>query len=373
MENTFRMNEIAYAIALSRLQGVSLAMALQLYKAYGSAQAVFELSEPPADMSQKAGKMLMTALSNTKELLEHANEELIYCKEKEIQVIAYNDAAYPTLLRNCEDAPLVLFFLGNADMNATHIISVVGTRRITEYGKDLCRTFCRDLATLVPDALIVSGLAYGVDIHTHRASLENNLATIGVLAHGLDRIYPSIHRQTAAQMTHHGGLLTEYLTQTQPKPENFVRRNRIVAGMSAATIVIESAERGGALITARLAQDYNRSVFAFPGRVNDQYSQGCNNLIQNNTAGLITCAEDFVKTMGWQPKEKKIVQRQLFPQLSEEETLLCQLIAQDNRKQLNQLVVESGISVANVTALLFNLELKGVLKPIPGGRYRLLT
>ena len=367
------MNEFVYAIALSRLSGISLATALRLYKQYGSAEAVFSLKEPPEDMPARAGQKLMSVLADSEEILKRAQVELAYCEEKGVQILTYNDSAYPALLRECDDAPLVLFWLGNADLNTSHIVSVVGTRRITEYGKDLCRTFCRDLATLIPDVLIVSGLAYGVDIHAHRSCLENGLQTVASLAHGLDRIYPALHRKTAAQMVKQGGLLTEYMTQTQPKPENFVRRNRIVAGMSAATVVVESADKGGALITARLAQDYNRNVFAFPGRITDQYSQGCNNLIRDNVAGLINSAEDFVNMMGWQVREKKNVQRKLFTELTEQENIVCLLIAQDDRKQLNQLVVESGISVAALTSLLFDLEMKGILRPLPGGRYKLLT
>ncbi|MBQ7635022.1 MAG: DNA-processing protein DprA [Bacteroidaceae bacterium] len=365
------MSETAYAIALSRLEGVSLATALQLYRRCGSAQAVFALKAPLPDMTERAGRNLMAALASSHEALARADAELEFCERKGIRAIAFNDPDYPALLRACDDAPLVLFYLGTADLNQQHIVSVVGTRRITEYGKDLCRTFCRDLARLLPDALVVSGLAYGVDVHVHRACLEHGLQTVGVLAHGLDRIYPALHRTTAKQMVHQGGLLTEYLTQTQPKPENFVRRNRIVAGIAAATVVVESAAKGGALITARLAQDYNRSVFAFPGRAADQYSQGCNALIRDNTAGLIASAEDFLSMMGWQEKQQKPVQRELFPELSEQESLICRLIAQDERKQLNQIAVESELPVATVTSLLFDLELKGLVRPLPGGRYLL--
>lgn len=367
------MSETAYAIALSRLPGVSLAIALQLYQRYGSAKAVFSLKEQPEDMPRRSAENLMAALASADEVLKRAEAELEFCEKKGVQAIVYNDENYPGLLRACDDAPLVLFYRGTANLNTTHIISVVGTRRITEYGKDICRKFCRDLSQLIPDALVVSGLAYGVDICTHRACLENGLETVGVLAHGLDRIYPTLHRNTAAQMSRHGGLLTEYLTQTQPKPENFVRRNRIVAGIAAATIVVESAEKGGALITARLAQDYNRSVFTFPGRVEDQYSQGCNNLIRDNVAGLISSAEDFVKMMGWEIKEKPdALQREFFPELTEQENLICGLIAKDARKQINQLVVESGIPVSQIAGILFELELKGIVRPLPGGRYRLL-
>lgn len=366
------MNEKIYAIALSRLSGISLAAALQLYKYYGSAKAVFELKEPPEDLSPRIRKYLVNILTHSTEVIKRASVEYDFCTKKNIRIITFNDDDYPVLLKTCDDAPLVLFYKGEAQLNVPHIISVVGTRRITEYGKDICCNFCNDLQRLIPDALVVSGLAYGVDIHIHRNCLSNNIKTIGVLAHGLDRIYPSLHRNVAIEMIDNGGLLTEYLTQTQPKPENFVRRNRIVAGMSAATIVVESAEKGGALITARLAQDYNRSVFAFPGRITDQYSQGCNNLIRDNIAAVITSANDFVEMMGWQKIVNKNIQRQLFPDLSHEEQIICQLLSQNDRKQLNQLVVESGLSISIVTSLLFELELKGVVKPMPGGLYRLL-
>lgn len=366
------ISEPQYAIALSHLPGISLATALQLYRQCGSAEAVFALKEPPAGMQPRAGQRLLEAIAAAGPLLERAGQELDFCRSKHIDVLCHNDAAYPQLLHTCDDAPLVLFYKGTASLNAAHIVSVVGTRRITEYGKDLCRDFCRELAQLVPDALVVSGLAYGVDIHTHRACLESGLPTVGVLAHGLDRIYPALHRNTAAEMVQRGGLLTEYVTQTEPKRENFVRRNRIVAGMAAATVVVESAAKGGALITARLAQDYNRSIFAFPGRVGDQYSEGCNNLVRTNVAGLVTSARDFVEQMGWQAREVQPRQRELFPDLTPDEARVCQLLRQDERKQLNQLVVESGIPVARLTSLLFDLEIKGVLRPLPGGRYRLL-
>ena len=224
-------------------------------------------------------------------------------------------------------------------------------------------------------ALVVSGLAYGIDIHAHRAALQNRFKTIGVLAHGLDRIYPAEHRKTAVSMLEQGGLLTEFASGTNPDRQNFVKRNRIVAGMSDATIVIESAAKGGALITAELAESYHRDCFAFPGRCNDEYSIGCNNLIRKNQAMLITSAEDLVKAMGWEGKSGtgKTVQRELFPDLSAEETAIVTLLQKiPDGLQINTLVVETNIPVHKMSALLFELEMKGVVRALAGGIYRII-
>lgn len=365
-------SETTYALALSRLRGLSLANALLLYRTAGSATAVFEERRFPAEMGDKAQRTLQQALDTAQETLEWAQHELAFCHAKGIRPLTPADPDYPRLLTTCDDAPLVLFYRGTADLNAPHTVAVVGTRRITEQGRDLCTRFCADLAQLLPDAVVVSGLAYGVDITAHRAALSHGLPTIGTLAHGLDRIYPALHRPTAVEMLSRGGLLTEYATQTAPKKEHFIRRNRIVAGLSAATVVVESAERGGALITARLAQDYGRSVFAFPGRTTDAYSAGCNRLIRDNEAALITSAEDLVQAMGWTPVARP-AEPTLFPQLSEEETALCRCLEGTDRKQINRLAVETDLPVHRVSALLFELELKGLVKPMAGGCYRLLT
>ncbi len=263
------MDERVYAIALSHLHGLSLSAALQLYRHYGSAVAVYE------HRLETEGRMRQ-ALTDWSEALHRAEAELTFCEKNNIEALTLNASDYPALLRECNDAPLTLFYKGCADLNKKHIISVVGTRKISEYGKEICQSFCTQLKGLIPDCLIVSGLAYGVDIHAHRACLSADLETGAVMAHGFDRIYPSMHRNTAAKMLNKGGLLTEYLTGTNPDKGNFVRRNRIIAGVSAATVVVESAAKGGALITARLARSYEREVFAYPGRVSDQYSEGCN-------------------------------------------------------------------------------------------------
>jgi DNA processing protein len=234
----------------------------------------------------------------------------------------------------------------------------------------------QDLADLCPDTLIVSGLAYGIDIHAHRNALKHKLPTVGVLAHGLDRIYPSAHRKTAIEMMDHGGLLTEFMSGTNPDRQNFVRRNRIVAGMSDATIVVESAAKGGALITAELAESYHRDCFAFPGRVTDIYSAGCNELIKNNRASLILSAEDFVNAMGWASnhrKPKEAVQRELFLDLSDEEKNIVELLQETPEGiQINTLIVKANIPIHRMSPLLFELEMKGVVRALAGGIYQLI-
>lgn len=353
-------------LTLGRLRGLTQHMALDLIRRYGSATAVFSHA---AGLEEKA----RTALQDHGDALQRAREELEFCARKGIRVLCLADADYPQRLRECPDPPLVLFLCGAAELNVRHMVAVVGTRRITEYGKDLCRHFCEDLARLVPDAVVVSGLAYGVDIHAHRAALANGLPTVAVLAHGLDRIYPTLHRDTARQMLAQGGLVTEYFTGTRPDKGNFVRRNRIVAGLADATVVVESAERGGALITARLAQDYNREIFAFPGRASDPYSAGCNALIRDNVAALVTSAEDLACALRWadrrQPREA--VQRELFPTLSPEEEKICGLLSGKDSLSVNQLAIAANLPVHVVSASLFELELKGCVKELVGGRFRL--
>lgn len=310
--------------------------------------------------------------------MKRADFELKYMQEHGIRALTLTDDDYPQRLLECPDAPIILYYIGNSDLNQAKIVSIVGTRRCTQYGQDLIRRFIADLRQLCPQVLIVSGLAYGVDINAHRQALENGYETVGVLAHGLDQIYPYRHRETAAGMVRHGGLLTEFMTQTNADKPNFVRRNRIVAGMADSTVIIESAAKGGGLITAEIAQSYGRPVFAFPGNVNAEFSQGCNNLIRDNGAGLISDADDFVSAMGWWDETLRKqanadgIERNLFPDLSPGEQLVVSLLQQTNDLQLNILSVKTGIPIGQLTALLFQLEMKGVLKPLAGGMYHLL-
>lgn len=365
-------------MAMTRLTNFNFQQALELYKTVGSAQLIYEHRNDIGDIVEDCAPRLVEALKDWDEPMKRADFELKYMREHGIRAITLDSDDYPQRLKECTDAPIVLYYKGNADLNQAKIINIVGTRQCTQYGSDLIRHFIGSLRQYCPEVLIVSGLAYGVDICAHRQALECGYQTVGVLAHGLDQIYPYRHRETAAEMVTHGGLLTEFMTQTNADKPNFVRRNRIVAGISDACIVVESAAKGGGLITAEIAQSYDRAVFAFPGAVGMEFSEGCNNLIRDNVAGLIGSAEDFVNAMGWHDEQLRLqgyadgIERNLFPDLSPDEQKIVDLLQQTNDLQLNILSVKCGIPISQLTALLFQLEMKGVVKPLAGGMYHLL-
>lgn len=370
--------ELFYVMALTRLTNFNYQQALELYKMVGSAQLLYEHRTEIGDIIHDASPHLMAALQDWNDAMKRADFEQKYMYEHGIRGLVLTDEDYPQRLLECPDAPLVLYYKGNADLNQAKIISIVGTRRVTTYGQDIVRRFVSHLKRYCPQLLIVSGLAYGVDINAHREALANGYPTVGVLAHGLDTIYPYHHRDTAAEMLNHGGLLTEFMTQTNADKPNFVRRNRIVAGMADSVILVESAAKGGGLITCEIAQSYNRAVFAFPGNVNAEFSKGCNNLIRDNGAGLISGAEDFIQAMGWQDEAQRQraladgIERSLFPELSAQEQQIVSLLQETNDLQLNILSVKTSIPIGQLTALLFQLEMKGVVKPLAGGMYHLL-
>lgn len=371
--------ELFYVMALTRLTNFNYQQALELYKTVGSAQLLYEHRHEIGDIVKDASPTLMLALQNWDDAMKRADFELHYMQEHSIRGLVLGDDDYPQRLCECPDAPLVLYYKGNCDLNQTKIVSIVGTRQMTVYGQDLIRHFVSDLKRHCSNVLIVSGLAYGVDIYAHREALANGYETVGVLAHGLDQIYPYRHHETAAEMVNHGGLLTEFMSQTNADKPNFVRRNRIVAGMADATVLVESAAKGGGLITCEIAQSYDRSVFAFPGNVAAEFSKGCNNMIRDNVAALISNANDFVVAMGWQDEALRKqamadgIERNLFPDLSPEEQKVVSLLQQTNNLQLNILSVKTGIPIGQLTALLFQLEMKGVVKPLAGGTYHLLA
>ena len=368
-------DEQIYTLALTRIPGLGLIGAYNLVRTLGSASAIFQHRKELKELIPEVSEKLIKALDSP-EAFHRAEQELEFAEKNQIQCLTLNDASYPSRLRECEDAPLALFYRGNTPLNAQKVISIVGTRHATRYGEELCSSFMQDLVNLCPDTLIISGLAYGIDIHAHRAALQQDFPTVGVLAHGLDRIYPSAHRKTAIEMMNHGGLLTEFMSGTNPDRQNFVKRNRIVAGMSDATIIVESAAKGGALITAELAESYHRDCFAFPGRTTDIYSAGCNELIKNNRASLILSAEDFVNAMGWNSthrKPKEAVQQELFLDLSEEEKNIVNLLQETPEGiQINTLVVKANIPINRMSPLLFELEMKGVIRALAGGVYQLI-
>ena len=371
--------EVLNTIILTRLSYFHLNTMVELYRQLGSATAIIEQRHDLGKMFRGLPQRILDDLASINVMKPRAEEELSWAEAHGVRMLCLNDTDYPQRLKEAPDAPLMLFYKGNADLNARHIVDIVGTRHCTRYGDDLIRVFVRDLHRLVPDTLIVSGLAYGVDIHAHQEALANGMKTVAVLAHGLDTLYPPAHRDTANVMITHGGLVTEYMTRTQPDKLNFVRRNRITAGLCDATILVESARKGGGLITTRIAKEYNRDVFAFPGPVGAPYSEGCNNLIRSCGAGLITSAADFVEEMGWE-KEASLIQaraqgieRQLFPNLSADEQRIVNILQATNDLRQDIIAVKTGLSSGSLTALLFQLEMKGVVKAYAGGTYHLMA
>lgn len=361
-------SEILSSLVLSRQPGLTQAQALSLLRYYGTAEAAF------ADTSPASALWARVKTVSSAAVLDRVQAEIDFCRTHGVRIIPFSSDEYPRLLKGEEvtDAPLNLFYRGSGPLDRRHILSIVGTRHITEYGKDFIESFIAELARLVPDVLIVSGLAYGVDIHAHRAALAGSLDTVAVLAHGHDRIYPGMHRRTAEEMTRHGGLLTEYFSGTVPDKGNFVRRNRIVAGVAQATLVVESAEKGGALITANLAAGYGREVMALPGRVGDLYSVGCNRLIRDNKAVLVTSAADVVSALHWQsaPVAAQPRQLQLFPMLTPEQQAVADALAGDEGLTIDRLSLLTHFTVAQLNDMLFDLEEMDVVKRLPGNRYR---
>lgn len=370
--------ETLYAVALTRINYFNVATSLQLYRKLGSATNIMEHRHDIRAVLPDATPRLVKALKDISDAMRRAEKELEFDESHRIKPLVFNDDDYPQRLRECEDAPLVVYYRGTADLNKQRIISVVGTRHCTVYGQEIISKFISQLKELCPDVLVVSGLAYGVDIQAHRNALKNGFETVGVLAHGLDYLYPTAHRDTAAEMLKQGGLLTEFMTSTNADKINFVRRNRIIAGTADATIVVESAAHGGGLITADIANSYGREVFAFPGNIGMPYSEGCNNLIRDNKAALITSAEDFVKTMGWEQDAKlkkareKGIERQMFPELTDDETRIVNTLQHTNDLQANIISVKCGLPISTVASTLFNLELKGIVRLYAGGVYHLI-
>ncbi len=377
--DTVAAKEIINAIAFSRICFYNCEVMLQAYQRAGLATALMDNRRDIRAVIPDATPRFIEQFANADDALHRAESEYEWDLANNVEPLTFNDSRYPERLKHCADAPIVLFYKGSADLNQRRIISIVGTRHCTTYGQDLIRRFITELRQLCPQVLVVSGLAYGVDINAHRQALDNGYETVAVLAHGLDYIYPPHHKPTADRMVGQGGLLTEFVTLTNADKMNFVRRNRIVAGMADSTILVESAAHGGGLITTRLASDYDRDVFAFPGAVGAPYSEGCNNLIRDHSADLITSAQDFVNAMCWNDDsalvkaQKKGIERQMFPQLTTEEDIIVKALQQNGDMQTNILAVRTGIPIGQLAAHLFSLEMKGVLKSFAGGTYHLIN
>jgi DNA processing protein len=356
--------ELFYLLALQRVEGVGDIIAKKLLAHFGHAEAVFKAKSSQLASIDGIGNVLLQNFKD-QSVFSKAESELQFITTNQITATSFQDANYPERLKHCFDSPLVLFSSGTIDLKNRKTISIVGTRQITSYGIEFCRKFIEDLAPLNP--VIVSGFAYGVDIVAHQLAMENNLQTIGVVAHGLNQIYPKVHKKYVAKMEENGGFMTEFWSSSNPDKENFVRRNRIVAGMTEATIVIESAERGGSLITANMANDYNRDVFAVPGRVTDKYSQGCNTLIKTQKAHVLTSAADLIYMLNWDiEKTVKPVQKQLFVALDNDEQKIYDYLLQSGKELLDIIALECDFPIFKISGILLNMELKGVIRPLPG-------
>ncbi len=367
------MEKLRYQIGITLIKGIGPVLAKNLIAYLGSAEAVFKETESNLSKIPAIGHVLSKQIID-QQVLARADKEIEFILKNDIQHYFYADKNYPYRLKECVDAPVMLYSKGNVDLSSGRMLGVVGTRNATEYGKELCNSILSELSQLSPQLTIVSGLAYGIDICAHKAALSFSLPTIAALGHGLDRIYPAIHRSTAVKMLESGGLVTEYLTETNPDRQNFLQRNRIIAGLCDAVLVVESAAKGGSLVTADLAQSYNRDVFACPGRAGDTHSAGCNWLIKNNKAALIESASDIMNAMNWETvdaKDKQPIQSTLFVELSEEEQAIVSALRQNDGLQLNQLSLVLNVPVSKTSALLLEMEFKGLLKCFPGNLYKL--
>ena len=360
-------------LALLRLQkskAIGDVLAKKLIVNVGDALQIFK--EKPATLAKinGIGNYVIKHLFDDKNI-KLATQELAYIQKNNIAFSYFLEDDYPIHLQNCIDSPILLFKEGNINLKNKNIISIVGTRNLSSYGRDFCNNLIEELATYNP--IIVSGFAYGADICAHKAAIKNNLQTIAVLAHGFEQIYPKVHKKYIHQVHENGGFLTEFWSEEQPLRENFLKRNRIVAGISKATIIIESAEKGGSLVTADIANSYNRDVFAVPGRTSDIYSKGCNNLIKNNKAHLLTNANDIVKMLNWDiAKKPKPIQKQLFLHLSENEQKIHDLLHEKGAQLLDAISLECSIPVFQLSSILLQMEMKGLLKPLPGKMFELI-
>ena len=371
--DTFADEQLRYRIALAGFRGMTRRLAEILVELTGDISAFFTLSQQELIQLTGCDGILFSEVERGK-ALKIAAEEVAFVRKNGIIPLFFTDQSYPRRLLECDDAPLMLYYKGSEMFLQPHVVSIVGTRHATPYGKSFVDSLVRDLSAACPDTLVVSGLAYGIDIAAHKAALRYGLPTVAVLAHGLNTIYPASHRHTAVEMLSCGGLLTEYTSAQSIHRSYFLARNRIVAGLADAVIVVESGVKGGSLVTASMAGDYNRDVFALPGRIGDISSVGCNELIRRNKAALITSAEDLLEAMNWKPNALQTMQASLSQEenveITDEEQSILQYLNQSGEGQINHMAAELGYAVATLSALLVELEFKGKVIAFPGGVYR---
>ena len=362
--------DLLYTIALPKIPSIGAITAKNLISYCGSAENVFRATKKELLAIPSIGPSVVEQIKN-QEVLGEAEKELHFIEKNNIQALTYTDKNYPHRLKHYQDAPLVLYWKGNASLNHYRIVAIVGTRKPTPYGQKVCEEIVNGLFGY--DVLIISGLAYGIDITAHRKCVELGIPTIGVLGHGLAQIYPAAHRTVAQQMIENGGLLTEYTHSEGPDREHFPMRNRVIAGMSDALIVVETASSGGSIISAEYANNYNKDVFAIPGRVNEPFSKGCNELIKYNKATLAENAADIARHMRWEEMDhQKTIQSSLFVELNETEKIVFDILKNSEGMQVDRLTYETKLSSSIAASVLLEMEFKGIVKSLPGKKYMLV-
>ena len=370
---------LKYKIGITLIKGIGCNLSKSLIAYVGSVEGVFKEKQQNLAKIPGIGEILSREIVtqiNSQGILRRAEQEIEFILKNKILTTYFTDRDYPYRLKECPDSPIMIYSKGPCSLNDGKFVGIVGTRNATETGKENCKKLISDLARVLPNTVIVSGLAYGIDICAHKTALESGLPTIGVIGHGLDRMYPEVHRPVAVKMVQDGALLTEYLSQTNPDKQNFVQRNRIIAGLCDAIVVVESGIKGGALITAEIANEYNRDVFAFPGRVTDEWSAGCNALIKNNKASLIESSDDILRFMNWEKQNSTKapnVQTALFLDLSDEEKEIITTLRQNpDGIQFNELAIQLEKPISKTSSLLLDMEFKGLVKCLPGNVYRIV-
>jgi DNA processing protein len=364
------MSDLLYQIALTLIPNIGCVPAKSLIEVFGNAENIFKAKKKDLSAVENIGVVKANSIKAFEDF-KTAEDEIKFIEKYKIQPLFITNENYPQRLLNCYDPPTMLYYRGKANLNASKIISIVGTRNNTDYGKQVTEKLVSDLSEL--NVFIISGLAFGIDAIAHKSALQNNLETVGVLAHGLHTIYPRQHNNLAKEIIHQGGLLTEFRNGDKPDKHNFPKRNRIVAGMADATIVIETAIKGGSMITAELANNYNRDVFALPGRITDSKSAGCNYLIQNNKAILFTDAKELTECLGWQSKKiNKKQQKELFIELSEDEKIIIDILKEKETTHIDEINIKSNLSSSSIAAAILNLELQNVITGLPGKMYKLI-
>ncbi|MBX7050757.1 MAG: DNA-processing protein DprA [Flavobacteriales bacterium] len=362
-------NDLYYQIALTLLPGIGPVKAKQLVSYCGSAENVFREKKKHLIKIPEIGHNTASLIDN-KSVFQRAEQELVFIEKNDVQTFFITEKKYPDRLKHCEDSPILLYGKGRIELNVPMVVSIVGTRNATAYGKQVCQEIIQGIAHLKP--LVISGLAYGIDICAHRNALLAKLPTVACVAHGLEKVYPPMHTSVALEMAAQGGLLTEFPHQTRMTPELFPMRNRIIAGLSDCTLVIETDTKGGSIITAQIANSYGRDVFAVPGRCYDKHSSGCNQLIRKNAAAILTGPQDLIDYMNWNSESKTTTkQLPLFHDLSEDETAVINLLHIEGKTDIDMLNHASGIQFTKLSNILLELEFKGVVKSLPGKLYEL--